>query len=69
MAEYSVKVRDVTPEDVPRDLVWDLFLSGLAPWELHWLNARELELHDLFVADQIEIADVERMFSDAFPTI
>lgn len=70
MAEYSVKVRDVkVTEREVRKAAWNSLLGGLRPWELHWFISRELELHDQFVNGELEMADVERVISDAFPEV
>lgn len=53
-------------DEADRELVWDIWLAGLSPWEIHWLTPRELDLHDEFVAGLITIPDVERMISAAF---
>lgn len=43
--------------------VWNLWLAGLTPWEIHWLTPRELDLHDRFVAQEVSIAEVEAMIA------
>lgn len=45
--------------------VWNLWLAGLNPWELHWLTPRELELHDQFVSGETTFADIEKMIDQA----
>lgn len=54
--------------DIDRELVWDTWLAGLSPWEIHWLcqHQRELTFHDDFVSGELSIENIEGMLTAAF---
>lgn len=53
-----------------REEVWNLFLSGLSAWELHWLfNNSEMDLHDRFVDGAITLEYVTNLMDSYFNSL
>lgn len=60
---------DLERETANAERKWCAFLNSLTPWERHFLFGNELELHDLYMHDDLTFEGIREYASQHFAEV